>query len=324
MGHLASDGARLGARGLVYPRITVEESKPERIACLRELDRTPRAHVVALPGGLRVKRHTPGPDKLSIAGGGARGVVRGFSQDSRRRMIARLQGIAWSRQPVLFVTLTFPGELREQDKDWREQKRALIAWRKRLYYRWPQARGLLWRLELAERKSGASIGQVAAHFHVALFWTAGARVPLAELRAWCAEAWTDIIAGDAAHLAAGTQVLIAKNTRGAQMGKLLSYLSKYLGKLEARTMVDKDSGEVLSTGRVWGTAGDVPSEVLGAFELTQADFETLCERINAKGKRKSWYLASISPRWAGFQVTGDGELLTLELLDGLAGIELRG
>lgn len=327
----ASD-ARASAHGLVYPPIS-DESPRARIGAMAELGRTPRAHVVALPGGLRVKRHTPGPDATARAvpsddaphlGGGLRGEVRGFSQDARHRMIARLQAVPWGAQPVLFVTLTWPGTLRPEHADWAGWKHALANWRKRLFYRWPDARGLLWKLELQTRKSGASAGEIAPHYHLAVFWRAGARVPLGQLRAWCAASWNDVLDGDAAHRKAGTDVRIAKNTRGAEMGRLLGYLSKYLGKLGAFTMVNKDTGEILGTGRIWGEAGDVPSDVLGAYQLTDAELATLCERVNAKGAASGgWYLSAISPTWAGWAISGDGQLLTAELLGGLAGVELR-
>jgi hypothetical protein len=59
-------------------------------------------------------------------GGGVRGEVRGFSRESRKRLIDLIHQVDRSMvRPPLFVTLTYP---REWPSDWQEYQRDLHNW----------------------------------------------------------------------------------------------------------------------------------------------------------------------------------------------------
>jgi len=123
---------------------------------------------------------------------------------------------------------------------------------------------------------------------------------------------------DAKHVKAGTQVVRARNVRGAEMGKLLSYLSKYMGKLQKHTVIDRVTGEILSTGRAWGSWGDLPIVEMGTVEMDWPTYRVFCERVNEWGRSAgSWYLAAINEGWRGYVLLGDGLELFGRLTEGL-------
>jgi len=60
--------------------------------------------LTVLPGGIVGKRFSGGGQQV---GGGVRGVVKGFSYGSRRRMRRLLMSLDWTRQPASWLTLTY-------------------------------------------------------------------------------------------------------------------------------------------------------------------------------------------------------------------------
>ena len=302
----------------------VVTTRIEQRRAVRDAGKRAGAVGVVLPGGVRIKRRRVGPEPAR-AGGGRRGVIQGFSTESRRRMILQLQQVDWGAGAVFFVTLTFADDAGAFG-DWAEWKRDLANWRKRLSRRYgDRLAGGLWKLELAPRKSGDHIGRIAPHFHVALFWRDPHGPNLASFRRWCWKAWHS-----------RCDVVKARNTQGIERGKLLSYLSKYMGKVwtlgergdgMGRTkdgrIFDRGTGELFDTGRVWGTWGDLPTKEVAELELTEAAYRELTERIAEKGRAVgSWYLGAINPQWAGFALMGDGDSLLQELCDGIEGLTI--
>ena len=286
--------------------------------------REPMAHVAFWPGGLSYKRRSPGPMDAKGAGvGGTRGEIRGFSLKSRQRMLERLMRIDWGAGACYFTTLTYHRSCFDKDReDW---KRDLQTWRKRLERKYSKTLcGVLWRLEFQPRKSGEHRGQVAPHFHCIVFFDRQMFLP--SLRDWVAESWHAIADPmSAEHAKAGTNVERARNVQGEEMGRLLSYLAKYVGKLEKYTVIDRTTGEIMSTGRTWGLWGDVPMAVLGAVRMDQSNYRRFLERVNAKGSAcGSWYMEAISEQWEGFRIWGDGGLLMDELLQGIDVVVLPG
>jgi hypothetical protein len=278
--------------GLVNANISARAQVPEHggaVAVLRH-------------SGLAVKRHQVGPPKV-MPEHGKRGIISGFSRSSRRRMFGKLSRAKWDACPAVFVTLTY----HDTWPDAEGQKQQLRAWKARLL-RSPWGRlfgGACWRLEWQKRG--------APHYHIVVFFTA--MPSLTEFRAWCSKAWNAIVApGDLAHLRAGTNCRLARNTSGGPLGKLMQYLGKYLAK--QGKAVDPGTGEVLATGRIWGVWGRLPgSDEWTAYTMTGRAFVELTRRIRRWGQG-AHYTGSITAQWQGFLILGDGRLLA-RLLRGL-------
>lgn len=136
-------------------------------------------------------------------GGGRRGVVTGFSDASRNRMLRKLARLDPRR--ITFITLTYPDAMTDDSQAY-AHLRALFE---RFRRRWPQASGI-WRKEYQDRG--------AIHFHLLMFgmpW-----YPFKELR----EEWAGIIGH---HFPAPIFVRIEKvrSKKGAMW-----YVSKYMAK----------------------------------------------------------------------------------------------
>jgi len=274
---------------------------------------------VALPGGLRVKKHRCQQSQPPV--GYHRGVIQGFSSRSRHRMIAELQTVDWDNTPAFFTTLTFNDD--KAFDDWESWKKDLQAWKEKLLYRYRHhLAGAIWKLELQDRKSGANKGAIAPHFHVIIFWKHGA-VNMTRFRRWCNKAWHS-----------RCDVQRATNTTGVAKSKLLSYLSKYMGKIwmiggagvgrtKSGKAFDKRTGEVLNTGRCWGTWGDVPTRTIATFSMDVLAYERFTENIRAKGAATgSWYQSHINSNWDSFQLWGDGQEMLDDLLAGIEGVRI--
>ena len=264
------------------------------------------AIILVLPGGLKVTRkHGHIKGKAPVGSGAGGGPVRGLTHKSRRAMLARFMAVDWAASPVWFITLTY---YRDWGK-WGKWKADLARFRKRLCRAW-SVRGGVWRLETTERRTGPDRGTLAPHFHLAVFW---ADPPdLGEFSSWVATAWNDVVGGDAAHLEHGSHVQEAANVRGSEHGKLISYLGKGFASTQPSPV---------PTGRLWGVWGSLPTARIATLDLPPAAYSELTRRLRERGEEVgSWYLASLSPRWRGFTVWGDGQLLADELLDGLGEI----
>lgn len=156
---------------------------------------------------------------------GKRGVVKGFSNSSRRRLLRLVSSVDLKRKPV-FVTLTYPGEFPFNPRLW---KRHLDTFIKRLGRKFGQVSGV-WKLEAQERG--------APHYHM-LIWG----VEYSDLISFVSSNWYEVVgSGDENHLRAGTRVEIVRSHRG-----VLSYASKYLGKVEQPMIELWDM-----VGRYWG------------------------------------------------------------------------
>jgi hypothetical protein len=154
-----------------------------------------------------------------------RGAIRGFSRASRLRMLEKTAGMDWKalEHPALLLTLTYPSEWPE---DWMAAKAHLLAFRKRLFRRWPGA-GVFWKMERQQRG--------APHFHLLVY-----NVAFIPIR-WLAANWYQIVGSkDPLHLKAGTQVARVRSSRQA-----VAYAAKYLGKLG-------ENGDNEAWGRRWG------------------------------------------------------------------------
>lgn len=101
---------------------------------------------------------------------GARGVCKGFSFGSRRRMLDRLNQVSVASEHPDFVTLTLPDDCFEDSVSSfaKTAKHHLEDLIKRLRRACPSACGF-WRIEWKARKSGLYEGKLVPHFHL-LVW----------------------------------------------------------------------------------------------------------------------------------------------------------
>jgi hypothetical protein len=106
---------------------------------------------------------------------GKRGVCKGFSSGSRRRMLDRLNQVSCGADMPDFVTLTLPDDCFEDNvgKFAKTAKLHLDVLLKRLHRACSSACGF-WRIEWKARKSGLHVGKLFPHFHL-LVWGMGQR-----------------------------------------------------------------------------------------------------------------------------------------------------
>lgn len=157
-----------------------------------------------------------------------RGKVRGFSNQSKIRMLKKLGGVNAKKLGLLplFVTLTYPSEWVDDSKEW---KRQLEAFRMRVERKWGKF-AIVWKLEYQKRG--------APHWHM-LWYKEFSSAELIILRRWLSRVWFVLVkSGDYKHLSAGTRVERLRDANGVQY-----YCAKYIGKV---------TGETPLNGRHWG------------------------------------------------------------------------
>lgn len=200
---------------------------------------TPRpVAMVPVPGA--VKRYPIDEDDKVVWAKKKRGTIKGFSRQSRIRMmkkLARVNHRDMKHFPVM-CTLTYPGEFPTDNNIYKVH---LDTFHKRFERRWGKV-GIVWKLEFQARG--------AAHFHLLIYFNGSVDIfgdgyhkdGCGCFRCWVAEAWYGIVgSGDERHLwflRTKRTVEALRSVRGVQ-----SYVSKYVAKV-----VD-GSQEV---GRWWG------------------------------------------------------------------------
>jgi hypothetical protein len=99
-----------------------------------------------------------------------RGVCKGFSFGSRRRMLDRLNQVSVAAELPAFVAVTFPDQFYQPVLSVmaKRAKAHMDVLMKRLHRACPSACGF-WRMEWQSRKSGLHEGKLMPHFHL-LIW----------------------------------------------------------------------------------------------------------------------------------------------------------
>ena len=153
-------------------------SKPEMPHCSKEHDYScEKPRVVLADGGryFRVKfSASPGmewnQEQFHNFERAKRGVCKGFTFGSRRRMLDRLNQVSVGADLPAFVTLTLPDDSFNDSVTSfaKTAKICLDNLLKRVHRICPSACGL-WRIEWKARKSGAHEGKLFPHFHL-LMW----------------------------------------------------------------------------------------------------------------------------------------------------------
>lgn len=230
--------------------------------------------------------------KGSNQGGGLRGRVSGFSDQSRVNMLRFLGRVRdLDQYQMYFLTLTYPDLFMVS---WEQWKTDLDKWTKRLKrkfsYKLPGERrvylpvAFIWRMEMKVRLSGDNAGEYAPHFHV-LLWFPGMDVftekQLQDFRVWVSRSWSQVVnpaleVGVAnwvhdhqtgenpkrrygvearKHRKAGTNVRVCYDRPHA-----MRYVSKYASKVELDEMC---------LGRRWGHGGDLDTSSFGVIPLRE-------------------------------------------------------
>ena len=127
--------------------------KPQRLPSLSKAHIPPQGKVNFAIGGSFMEYKKP---KYSIQGKNSRGqrsAIKGFSKNSRRRLLYKFAKMKKSVLPVI-VTLTYPNEYTHDSKQWKNDLENLF---KRMVRLWPGA-AFIWKLEPQKRG--------APHFHL--------------------------------------------------------------------------------------------------------------------------------------------------------------
>ena len=217
-----------------------------------------------------------------------RGLVEGFSRQSRIRMMQRIAEVNHRDMLTLpvMVTLTYPGEYNSDPSSY---KAHLNAFHTRLTRRYGKV-ALVWKLEFQKRG--------APHFHFLIYFDSsinifgdGRHTPDCEcFRCWLAASWYAIVgSGDMRHyyfLRSGRTVELLRSVRGIQ-----SYVSKYVAKVV--------SGVEQHVGRWWGVWAwaSMPVELVKVM-LGPTEFYRL-RRVFAGVRRSHDVQANIAARNTG-------------------------
>lgn len=183
-------------------------------------------------------------------GGGKRGKIQGFTDNSRRGLMLFIAGILRTFTLPFFVTLTYHNNF----PDPRSSKRHLKIFIQRLQRRFPNCSGI-WKLEPQERG--------APHYHL-LIWG----VSEDEIKMWVPYAWHDIARDDkddVYHLLFHLGLLEKSKPCVSQVYSFRGvwfYASKYLGK----------------TFEVAGWDGEYPGRYWGYINKDKLPLGELCKQ----------------------------------------------
>lgn len=252
----------------------------------------------------------------SPAGGGLRGVISGFSQQSRMRLLQFMASIRLAEH-IVFLTITYPDEFPIGDVDaWLAH---FEAFRRRFERMFPRYR-VIWRKELKPRLSGDNRGKIAPHYHMLIFTDAPQDVEITVeqiqnrgltieksvsalskfIENWAQKIWSEIVdSDDENHEQHGAFAVACRNRRHAY-----KYVSKYIAKIE------NDDFEV---GRRWGRIGAFDTDASFTCVISKQEFVELLRMARAwmrsRGSDYSKKLVGVSRGRSIFGL-GDGLVKT--------------
>ena len=247
-----------------------------RLAKIANPDNLHTPRPVGMVPALGPKQHPVDDDDWVLWVKRSRGLVSGFSRQSRVRMMQKLATINLRKLAYLPVmcTLTYPGVFPTNPAEYKRHINAFHVAFQREYGKV----GVVWKLEFQARG--------AAHFHLLLYFGDDTGLRYA-FRSWAKRVWYRIVAsGDERHLEQGAWVDVIKSPRGVQ-----SYISKYVAKVV---------GDVeRNVGRWWGvwSWASLPVELVKVV-LGPAEFYRL-RRVFAAVRRSHGVDAVISCRNTG-------------------------
>jgi hypothetical protein len=263
----------------------------------------PVARVAVCPGGLDITNRV----RCSIPPeGGTRGAIYGLSAAARRRLLRTLIRLAPEGSSGSdFASLTYHNGAGEFPEVWHRHLDRFNLELRRAYGQF----GPEWVWVLEAQRRGAP------HFHILILWQRTPH-PL-QFRQWVAHVWHRIADPTSeAHARAGTRVdRIAWGDRAA-IRRLQTYLLKYLGKDDQKRFIDRETGEILPSGRMWGKTLTERNTRETTVDLTGDELAQLCRRIRRWGA-SSGFCKRFGKQFHAGIVLGDGAQLA-QLLRGLA------
>lgn len=227
------------------------------------------------------------PLEGSVRGGGMREECKGFSVNSRRRLIQKMAQWNLNGLFAYFITLTYP---LLYAADWKIWKRDLDTLFKRLERKYPELVGCCWRVEYQRRG--------APHFHLIAVCSKACE-NLVLFRMQIAEMWAEIVAegyrisgGDMVayaperekHLRAGTGIEAVQGRK-----QLMAYVSKYLAKIDQANAPDE-------WGRSWGFRNINGKLDFSPVDVIEVDY---CEAVQLKRCIRRWLRSRGCIRYAG-------------------------
>jgi hypothetical protein len=306
-----------------------------------------RAHVTVLPGGFLASVNPTAAILEQNPGGGIRGDVVGFSPQSQTNLTKKLMAIQWDNIAAasenaesgraIFLGLTFHDKLLNsqwlwnggvpyiaQDFDPAQVKKCLETFHKAAR-RFANFRGMIWKMEIEDRKSGDRRGELLPHFHCLVLFNQEQQID--QFKTWAVETWSRICginrlepeeAENFKEHGTDTRIVYGKG------GRLLNYLVKYLGK----TFKHDD----MKAGRIWGICAGIDPETGKALDKAVAlDFAPMVSfkfssfaawrefvtAVRAWAVDKSKRLMELRDDCRAFRVLGHGWQLADTILSGL-------
>ena len=261
--------------------------------------------ITSYVGGELVKVNQVGRPRPR-GGGGARGVITGFSRWSRRNMINLVHSIDQSRvSETIFLTMTAPAGV----LNWQNIEKFRRLWFKKLIRRWGKTGWFaVWKKEL--HKNGST------HLHVLMFCLSKV-ADLSEMRQWNDEAWASTVATDEEMklkmMRVACRVELMRSWNGVN-----SYCAKYLAET-------KDQDFQALTGRIWGVENRSALPVDERVEVVELEVGVRIRRALRKHqekKREKYYTFS-EGQWVrcygGFDVVSRKYYTPLERFEFLKG-----
>jgi len=134
------------------------------------------------------------------------------------------------------------------------------------------------------------------------------------------KAWHEVIGEQsAAHFKHGCFVEKCYNTSGPKIGRLMTYLSKYVSKEADDSVVCDDNGVIADVGRAWGVWGKLPLCVVTG-SMSRDDYAVFLRRLRRWSDNR--YAKRLSVKWSGWLLFCDGAAL-LHLLRGLPSVKFE-
>lgn len=227
-----------------------------------------------------------------------------MSRRSSRRLGYKLVGSELDRHPFAVLTLTYRRERPGSPVDWERDLHRFCQQLVRAFASF--AARILWIKEFQRRGT--------VHYHLVVAFDR--EPPLAGLDRWTRDHWTAIAEpGDQAAWRHGTRTARGYLKEKAGRKRLASYLTSYFRKQYQKRPIDRETGEPMLTGRMWGTEGGWIEAAGETIELDEAELDVFLFRL-ARSAPESKYLDWLAEARCSGLVYGDPDELR-KLLAGL-------